>query len=328
MPRFNLSFDMRSPDFGAPTPQLYGAALEMVAYGDSHGIDYAMLMEHHGSPDGYLPAPLVLGAAVAARTTNMRILLGAVVLPLHDPVEIAEQMAVVDQISNGRLDIVFGSGYVPSEFKMFKVNMKERGKMMDEGLPIIQRALSGERFVADGREILVRPAPVQKPYPPIFLGGGVPAVARRAARLGLGLFPLSFDIVPVYREECAKLGRQPAPIIRHLSWMYVTDDPDASWNEHAPHMLHVAREYAKYAEEAGWTSSPFAGVDNIEKLKASGLFTVVTPDECVKMADDADKVGGDLGLMPLIGGLDPDIGWKSVELFVEKVLPRVKRTAT
>jgi alkanesulfonate monooxygenase SsuD/methylene tetrahydromethanopterin reductase-like flavin-dependent oxidoreductase (luciferase family) len=325
MPRFNLSFDMRSPDFGAPTTQLYGAALDMVAYGDSHGFDYAMLMEHHGSSDGYLPAPLTLGAAVAARTKKMRILLGAVVLPLHDPVKIAEQMAVVDQISNGRLDIVFGSGYVPSEFQMFKVNIKERGKIMDESLPIIMRALSGERFVANGREIFVRPLPVQKPFPRIFVGGGVPAVARRAARLGLGLFPLGAHIVPLYREECAKLGREPGPVIQHLNWLHVTDDPDKGWHQLTPHMLHVAREYAKYAAEAGWTESPFAGVDNLEKLKASGLFGVVTPDECLKLADAADKVGGDLGLMPLLGGLDPKIGWESIELFVNKVMPRLKR---
>jgi alkanesulfonate monooxygenase SsuD/methylene tetrahydromethanopterin reductase-like flavin-dependent oxidoreductase (luciferase family) len=318
---------MRSPEFGAPTAQLYGAALDMAAYGDSHGIDYAMLMEHHGSPDCYLPAPLVLGAAIAARTTTMRILLGAVILPLHDPVKIAEQMAVVDQISNGRLDIVFGSGYVPSEFKMFKVNIKERGKIMDEGLPIIQRALSGERFMVDGREIFVRPLPVQKPYPRIFVGGGVPAVARRAARLGLGLFPLGSAMVAVYREECAKLGREPGPVIQHLNWLHVTDDPEKTRQQLVPHQLHVAKAYAKYAEEAGWAGSPFAGVDTIEKVKASGLFPVVTPDECVKLAEDADRVGGDLGLMPLIGGLDPKIGWKSVELFVEKVLPRLKRTA-
>jgi alkanesulfonate monooxygenase SsuD/methylene tetrahydromethanopterin reductase-like flavin-dependent oxidoreductase (luciferase family) len=327
MPRFNISFDMRSPDFGTPTPKLYAAALEMAAWADAQGIDYALLMEHHGSPDGYLSQPLVMAAAIAARTTRMRILLGALVLPLHDPVKIAEMMTVVDQISNGRLDVVFGVGYVPSEFKMFNVNMEDRGKIMDESLPIIMRALSGERFVAGGREIFVRPLPVQKPYPRILVGGGVPASARRAARLGLGMFPLGPGIIPRYREECAKLGRAPGPIVLQLGWMHVTEDPDKSWHELTPHLLHVAKAYAKYAEEAGWETSPFAGVDTLEKLKASRMFDVVTPDECIKMAEEADKIGGEPGLMPLVGGLDPKLGWESLELFVKKVLPRVKRAA-
>jgi alkanesulfonate monooxygenase SsuD/methylene tetrahydromethanopterin reductase-like flavin-dependent oxidoreductase (luciferase family) len=315
---------MRAPDFGAPTHQLYGAALDMVAYGDGL-FDYAQLMEHHGSTDGYLPAPFVLGAAMAARTRRMRILLGAVVLPLHDPVKLAEQMGVLDQISNGRLDVVFGSGYVPSEYQMFKVSMKDRAKAMDEGLEIIQRALSGERFTADGREIFVRPLGVQQPYPRIFVGGGVPAVARRAARLGLGLFPLKPEIIPIYQDECAKLGRTAGPVLFHLEWVHVTDDPDRCWREVAPHMIHAAKAYADWADEAGWTASPFKGIDTLERLKASGLFHVVTPDECVRLAERADQLGGDLGLMPLIGGLDPKLGWESLELCVHKVLPRIKR---
>jgi alkanesulfonate monooxygenase SsuD/methylene tetrahydromethanopterin reductase-like flavin-dependent oxidoreductase (luciferase family) len=327
MSRFYIGFDMRSPDFGAPTPTLYGAALEMAAYADAHGVDYAVLMEHHGSPDGYLPAPLTLAAAIAARTSRMRILLGAIVLPLHDPVNIAEQMVVVDQLSNGRLDVVFGAGYVPSEFRMFNVNIKERGKILDETLPIILRALSGERFVANGREIFVRPPPVQKPHPRIFVGGGVPATARRAAGLGLGLFPLGPQIVPLYLEECARLGREPGPVLIQSSWMHVTEDPERAWSILAPHMIHVARSYAEYAEEAGWTASPFAGVDTLAKVKSCGMFLVVTPDECVKFAQDAHRAGTDPGLMPLVGGLEPRIGWESLELFVSKVLPKFGRAA-
>jgi alkanesulfonate monooxygenase SsuD/methylene tetrahydromethanopterin reductase-like flavin-dependent oxidoreductase (luciferase family) len=325
MSRFYISFDMRSPDFGAPTPKLYSAALEMAAYADARGVDYAVLMEHHGSPDGYLPAPFVMGAAIAARTSRMRILLGAVVLPLHDPVKVAEQIAVVDQISNGRLDLVFGAGYVPSEFKMFDVNIKERGKIMDARLPIILRALAGERFVAEGREIFVRPSPVQRPYPRIFVGGGVPASARRAARFGLGLFPLGPDIVPLYREECARLGREPGPVLVQSSWVHVTEDPDRAWRQLAPHLIHVARSYAQYAEEAGWAESPFAGVETLDQVKACGMFHVLTPEECVKHAEAAHRAGTDPGLMPLAGGLDPKLGWESLELFAQKVLPRFRR---
>ena len=326
MPRFFIGFDMRAPDFGTPTPKLYSAALEMAAYADSHGVDYAVLMEHHGAPDGYLSAPEVMAAAIAARTTKMRILLGVMVLPLHDPVHVAEQIAIIDQISNGRLDVAFGIGYVPSEYKMFNVNMRERGKIMDESLSIVLRALSGERFTANGREIFVSPRPVQKPHPRIFVGGSVPASARRAARFGLGMCPAG-GIVPLYREECAKLGREPGPIIVQGGWMYVTEDPDKGWRELEPHALHVAKEYSKYAEEAGWTESPFMGVDTLEKAKACGMFLVLTPDQCVELAKKGDEAGFEPGLIPLLGGLDPKLGWKSLELFVEKVLPRVRGPA-
>src|ERR1700722_5576123 len=103
MPRCQIGFDMRAPDFGTPAPILYAAALEMAAWADTKGVDYVCVMEHHGSPGGYIPAPFVMGAALAARTKRMTLQLGAVLLPLHDPVELAEQMAVLDLISGGRL---------------------------------------------------------------------------------------------------------------------------------------------------------------------------------------------------------------------------------
>src|SRR5262249_50831313 len=116
MINFTLSFDMRVPDLGTAPEQIYASALDMCAYGDAAGIPYANTMEHHGAKDGYLPAPMVMAGAIAARTQQMRIIVAALLLPLHDPVKVAEQIAVADLISNGRIDIVFGAGYVKSEF--------------------------------------------------------------------------------------------------------------------------------------------------------------------------------------------------------------------
>ena len=79
-------FDMRAPDFGTPTHELYGAALEMAAFADEIGVDRIGLMEHHGSDDSYLPQPFTLVGGMAAVTKNIRFILGAVLLPLHDPV--------------------------------------------------------------------------------------------------------------------------------------------------------------------------------------------------------------------------------------------------
>src|SRR5262249_44002464 len=161
---------------------------------DDIGADRIGLMEHHASDDGYLPAPFVLGGGIAARTSRCRITLGAVILPLHDPVKVAEQTAVLDLVSNARLQVVLAAGYVPSEFAAFKVSLRDRARLLDEGIDIILRALRGERFEADGRPVFVRPLPVQRPEDIIMVGGGVEASARRAARFGLGFSPIRRDL--------------------------------------------------------------------------------------------------------------------------------------
>jgi alkanesulfonate monooxygenase SsuD/methylene tetrahydromethanopterin reductase-like flavin-dependent oxidoreductase (luciferase family) len=209
-----VMFDLRTPAWGTPTNELYRAALDMSAFADGIGVDAITLMEHHGSDDGYLPQPFTMAAAMAAVTENVRFLLGAVLLPLHDPVVVAEQIAVTDLISNGRLNVILGTGYVPSEFAMFRKSLKHRAKLMDSGIDTILRALRGERFEADGRPVYVRPLPVQKPEDILLVGGGVPASAKRAVRYGLGVSPISSDIVDVYLDECHRLGREPRPYIR------------------------------------------------------------------------------------------------------------------
>ena len=131
--RTSVMFDMRAPAFGTPTAELYAAALDMAAYADEAGAASVNLMEHHASEDGYLPQPFVMGGGVAARTKRCRISLGAVILPLHDPVKIAEQIAVLDLMSNGRLQVIFGAGYVAEEFAAFGVSLKDRGVWTRDG---------------------------------------------------------------------------------------------------------------------------------------------------------------------------------------------------
>lgn len=322
-----VSFDMRSPSFGAPTQSLYGAALEMAAYADKIGVDRIGLMEHHGSEDGYLPQPFVLGAAIAAVTERARLMLGAVILPLHDPVQVAEKIAVLDLISNGRLNVIFGAGYVPSEFAMFQRSLRDRAKLLDQGIDIILRALHGEGFEVDGRPIFVRPLPVQRPEDIIMVGGGVPASARRAARFGVGFGPMKPELIPLYKEECRKLGREPGfygtpapqlPISIHLS-----EDPDRSWAILEKHAVHVIKAYARWAAEEEQSNSPFAGLEDPEVLRKAGLFAVWTPDELVERLHLVPEKAT-LGFQPLLGGLSPDEGWKSLEL-LEKTLPRLQR---
>jgi alkanesulfonate monooxygenase SsuD/methylene tetrahydromethanopterin reductase-like flavin-dependent oxidoreductase (luciferase family) len=158
--RTGLSFDMQTPDFGAPRSEIYSAAFEMIEYADANGIDQILFAEHHRSVDGYVPVPALLAAAAAARTQRIALVLGAIILPLHDPVEVAEMIAVNDLISGGRLHVVLAAGYVEAEFKAFRKSIHDRARLMDEGLEIVIRALAGERFQDGDREVFVRPLPL------------------------------------------------------------------------------------------------------------------------------------------------------------------------
>jgi alkanesulfonate monooxygenase SsuD/methylene tetrahydromethanopterin reductase-like flavin-dependent oxidoreductase (luciferase family) len=324
-----VSFDMRAPDFGTPTKELYAAALDMAAYADEIGVDRIGLMEHHGSDDGYLPQPFVMGAAVAARTKRCRLMLGAVILPLHDPVKIAEQIAILDLVSNGRLNVIFGAGYVKSEFDMFEVSLSERGKRLDRGIDIILRALHGERFEVDGRPIFVRPLPLQQPEQIILVGGGVEASAKRAAHFGVGLGPMRKELIPIYQEECRRLGREPGlavpPSPRLPSAILLSEDPDRSWALLEDHALHVVQEYAKWAAQEKNSNSPFKGLLDREALRKSGMFAVWTPEQLLENVPLVEP-GGTFGFQPLLGGLSPAEGWKSLEL-LGKTMPKLKALA-
>lgn len=321
-----ISFDMRAPDFGAPPQELYDAALEMCAFADEIGIDAVILPEHHCSEDGYNPVPSLMATAIAARTKRIEIVLGAIVLPLHDPVEVAETIAVADIISGGRLTTTLVAGYVEAEFNMFGKSLKDRARLMDEGLDVIMRALSGERFDYKGREVFVRPLPLSKP-PKILVGGGVQAAARRAAKHGLGLWVLQPEMMPdcqkliaFYREECARVGHQPGPVMSTTPAVHVARDPEAAWEQVGPHIMHLVKSYASWASDVDTTTSPFYGLDTIESVRKAGFLNVMTPEQAVEFASKTA-----ISLTPLISGLDPKLGWEMLELFAAEVMPKIRK---
>lgn len=320
-----ISFDMRAPDFGAPSSELYDAALDMCAFADEVGIDAVIFPEHHASEDGYNPSPALMATAAAARTRRMGIILGAIVLPLHDPVEVAETIAVADNICGGRLFTTLAAGYVKAEFDMFGKSLNDRAKLMDEGLDVIVRALKGERFEYQGREIFVRPLPPSG-ISQIMVGGGVKPAARRAARHGLGLWVLQPELLPecqeligFYKDECAKNGFEPGTIMSTHPAVHVAHDVEAAWEQIGPHVLHLVQSYASWASDVDTTTSPFYGMDSIEKIRAAGFINVMTPEEAVGFAQQSP-----ISLTPLVSGLDPKIGWEMLELFASEVLPKLK----
>lgn len=322
--QFTLSFDLRAPGFGAPAREISAAALDQCAWADDLGFDAVGLGEHHASDDGYLPSPLVFGAAVAARTRHVTIRPSVLLAPFYDPIKLAEDTAVLQLVSGGRLVLGLGAGYRPAEFALFGVRREDRVRRVVETVEVLRRAWTGEPFDFRGR--CVRVTPAADPPPPILLGGAHPAVARRAARIADGFFPPQGECWEVYREACRELGKpDPGPCARlGPPFLHVARDPDAAWERIAPHAAHVVRSYAAWTEEAfGRAAGPFAAGVDPGALRASGAYPVLTPEQAVAHVRGMAPHGV-LLLTPLLGGLDPDLAWESLRLFEREVWPAVR----
>ncbi|MCS5636973.1 MAG: LLM class flavin-dependent oxidoreductase, partial [Myxococcota bacterium] len=207
-----MRFDMRAPDFGEARPgDLYAAALEMAEWGEKHGCIQLVLSEHHASEDNYLPSPLLLASAMAGRTQKIAIQVAALVLPLHDPIRLAEEMAVLDVVSGGRVSYVLAVGYRPEEYAMFGRSFSERGKRMEASIEALRQAWTGEEFVYENREVRVTPRPATASGPALFMGGNSAIVARRAARLGLGMIAggINPDLERIYHAACQEYEKVP-----------------------------------------------------------------------------------------------------------------------
>ncbi len=205
---YGLRFDLRNPDIAGTTmAERYAAAIDMAEWADQHGFVIIVLSEHHGSDDGYLPSPLTMAAAMAARTQHARIQISALIAPFHDPLRLAEDIAVVDLVSNGRLDVVIANGYVPGEFEMFGRNVSDRVKLTVETVRTLKQAWTGEPFEFRGRTVRVLPTPAQPGGPKITLGGSGPKAAKRAAHIADGFMPSDGSIWETYRAEMLALGQ-------------------------------------------------------------------------------------------------------------------------
>ncbi len=320
MTNFIMRLDMRTPDFANASDDHYQTALNMVEWADQQGFVECMLSEHHGCEDNYLPSPLVFAGAIAARTKRLRIRVSALVLPLHDPLRVAEDVAIVDHISGGRIELVVVAGFRPCEFAMFDKPYNRRGKLLEEGIEVLKKAWSGESFEYRGAKVRVTPKTIQQPGPPILLGGSSEIAARRAARLAQGFVPAVAQLYPIYLDECEKLGVEPGEA-RNIGpgSIFVSHDPEALWEKLAPHALHETNGYSKWYAETG-TAGPYQPIEDANVLRESGLYHVVTPEQCIALCQEL----GDNGWMfvhPLLSGLDPELGWQSLKLLAEEVIP-------
>jgi alkanesulfonate monooxygenase SsuD/methylene tetrahydromethanopterin reductase-like flavin-dependent oxidoreductase (luciferase family) len=323
---FTLRFDMRAPAWGAPKVDLYAAVPEMCAWAEDHGGLAAVLCEHHGSEDGYLPSPLLLASAIAART--QRISLSLILLLLfYDPVRLAEDMAVLDSISRGRASYILALGYRPEEFEQFGLSLGERGRLADEKLGLLRRLLTDESVVHEGRKIAVTPRPNTPGGPAMMWGGGTVAAARRAGRYGLGMLANAngAGMREAYEAACRKHGHEPGPAFfpdrdKH-SVCFVADDVDQAWSEIGQYLLHDVQTYAAW-NPGNETTAGFSHVDNVDELReAAASHVILSVPEAISYV----RSGEMLNLSPLCGGLPPEIAWPYLKRVGEVVLPEASR---
>jgi alkanesulfonate monooxygenase SsuD/methylene tetrahydromethanopterin reductase-like flavin-dependent oxidoreductase (luciferase family) len=318
---FGLRFDFRNPAFAGTTPaERYEAALDMAEWADRLGCVSIAVSEHHGSSDGYLPSPLPLVAAMAARTTNVRFMVAALIAPFYDPLRLAEDMVVLDHLSKGRVDLIVAGGYVREEFAMYDVPMSERGTRVREVVATLKAAFSGEPFQFRGRTVHVTPAPFRPGGPGISLGGSSEPAARRAARIADGFIPSVPEVWEFYRDEVIVLGRPdpgPCPIGENRI-VALARDADKGWEEMAPFFLHETNAYGEWQAQDD-VASPYRMVKDADALRVTGQYAVLTPDDYIAELKAAPYPFA--FFHPLCGGMPIDLAWSSLRLFEREVLP-------
>ncbi|MQA12668.1 MAG: LLM class flavin-dependent oxidoreductase [Pseudonocardiaceae bacterium] len=290
--RIGLYFDLRNPGGARDWSQLYATTLDRIVDAERWGLDAVWLSEHHGFEDGYLPAPLTFAAAVAARTARVRIGTAVTIAPLTSRLALAEQAAVVDILSAGRLELGVGAGWRDEEFAAFGADFRGRYDALEscvDGLPELWDS---------GR---ASPAPVQRPLP-TWVGARGPRGARIAGRTGAGLLWLDPDLLDPYREGLAR-GGHGSGVARMggLVNIFLADDPEAAWDRIRPSGRRNRRTY-RGAERSGARTFP--------------RLQVLTPGEAA--AHIREQVAGlpvsDVFCFGDVGGLEADLVDRHIEL--------------
>lgn len=317
--QIGLFLDLRNPEqWRRPWAQHYADTLALVERAEQLGVDSVWLTEHHLFDDGYLPQPLTFASAVAARTSRIRIGTAVLLGALRPAIQIAEEAAVVDLVSGGRLEIGLGAGYVAWEFEAYGVDISQRYKLTDQRITELRELLDGGR---------VQPPPVQRPFP-LWLGYQGPKGARRAGRLGVGLLSIDPRLLEPYRQGLAEGGHDPdSARMKGLVSVVVADDPDEAFERILPHLAHQLNTYRHAgAAGTGHTPKPLT-VDKLRESRAVG--GVIPPLEVLTPARAVDRLRELTAGLPVeevylwasVAGMDDDLVARHVELLATEVRP-------
>jgi len=322
-------YDFRNPPQWARSyADLYKDTVDDMVFAEELGFDGVWTTEHHFLADGYLPSQLVVLSAVAARTQKIALGTFVLLLPLHDPVRVAEDAAVTDLISRGRLILGLGQGYRVGEFVGFEKDHKRRGQALTEGIEILRKAWSGKPFSHAGKfwhytDITVTPSPAQSGGPPLMAGARSEKGIRRVAKMGCHFLPIGDKVdVDIYRAACKEFGRPPGQV-RVLRSCFVTDAYEKEWPSVAPHVQYQVDHYAQWMYEANDKpedrSKQADGFRNVDNFFAGPPQKVL--DEIKAFADSMKM--DELVLFFHFPGMDRRVSRRSMERFAADVLPHL-----
>ena len=276
--------------------RFYREALEEVVLGEELGFNSVWMEEHHGIKDHYWPSPLMVLAGFATRTSRVRLGTDVVVLPFHHPVKVAEDVAMLDVMSDGRLTLGVAIGYRPDEFALFGVSPDRRGARFEEQLEIMRRLWTEDAVTFEGeffqlRDARIEPKPVQAGGIPIYLGAWGPLGMQRAATLADAWIPGPVADLPKilaareqYHAALRAAGKDPAAVPQPLTREVVIAATEERARELAERHLMV-----NYRDEYGggtWNHPLIHGqaAEMASRLDAIGKdrFIVGTPEQCIE----------------------------------------------
>ena len=338
---FGLITCQRYPGDDRTDREIYAQALDLAELAEREGFDSVWVSEHHFVDDGYLPSLLPLCAAIAARTRRVLIGTGVVLAPLHDPLRLAEDAAVTDLISGGRLILGIGLGWREEEFDALGVPLAERVPRMVAGLDTMRRAWRGDLAPGGARQdlpaVAVRPLPAQPGGPPLWIGAMHELAIRRAGRLADGF--MATEVSPDALAQQAGLARQAFlaagrtgefPISVHLP-VFAWDGPDG-WDLVRDSLRYRAWKYEDMEGARGRTGEPRLPppmtADDETALKDSIILG--TPAEVAATIDEYRRAaGGDLVFVAglYFSGLAWDVQCRAVRTFARRVAPLVRERA-
>ena len=326
--KFGLWYDFRNPS-QQPWPELYGELLDQITWSDSAGFESVWLSEHHVTDDGYMPSVFVMLAAIAARTQHLRLGTAVCLAPLHHPVRLAEDVAVVDILSGGRVELGLAPGYRPLEFEVLGVPRRERGVRTDETVEILRLAWAGERFSYSGRvfdlqDVVVQPVPRRGAELPIHIGGSSSAAAVRAGRHGCNFMPdvgTGIGLHNQYRSARAGNGFGAGTgAITMNGCVFVCEEPDRGRAQVHRSLTYMYERYDAWEREGDSEVAAFEPID-IERLDE--LCIIGTPQEVTRrMRAIRDEFSPDRfifwGRLP---GMPIEDASRSLQLFANEVMP-------
>jgi alkanesulfonate monooxygenase SsuD/methylene tetrahydromethanopterin reductase-like flavin-dependent oxidoreductase (luciferase family) len=338
--RFGLLWPFRNPEFArVPWEQLYRSHVDLIVDSERLGFDHAWLTEHHFIDDGYSPSVFPIGAAVAARTTRIRIGTFLLLLPLHNPVSVAEDTVALDLLSEGRFDLGVGLGYRRAEFENQGIAPGERAARMQEGLTIVRRLLSDETVSVDGRfttlrDVRIVPPALQRPHPPMWVGGTAQKAIERAARMGFHyLNGGSARCATAYDDALVANGRDPADyLIAAMRPVYVARTRKEAWGIAARPLHHMASGYVQWTAEAkgdpDFQNAP-STIPTVEEMIRSQSFDffgekaiIGTPEDAIDQIEEFRSQGRltDLVCALPLPGMTPSQIRAGMELFAREVI--------